>query len=211
MNDMFIVMQDMVDICWLMFVDVLMLNDYVLCEEVLNWLYEKVKVVQWDVVIDVDWCYDFDLVNLFGMFDLMFLIYGIELWGKLVDVDKCEVCYYVQGWLLLQILYGEQVVLICVLKFVLVENGLSVWLCVVVQMMDEVCYVEVYVKFVNEKFDVSYLMSCLLKGLLYDMIMSSVFDMMNFGMQVLVEGIVLLIFQSVVVYSIDLFIKDLFL
>lgn len=211
MNDMFIVMQDMVDICWLMFVDVLMLNDYVLCEEVLNWLYEKVKVVQWDVVIDVDWCYDFDLVNLFGMFDLIFLIYGIELWGKLVDVDKCEVCYYVQGWLLLQILYGEQVVLICVLKFVLVENGLSVWLCVVVQMMDEVCYVEVYVKFVNEKFDVSYLMSCLLKGLLYDMIMSSVFDMMNFGMQVLVEGIVLLIFQSVVVYSIDLFIKDLFL
>ena len=53
-------------------------------------------------------------------------------------------------------------------------------------------------------------MSRSLKGLLHDTITSSALDMTNLGMQVLVEGIALSIFQSVVAYSTDPFIKDLF-
>ena len=52
-------------------------------------------------------------------------------------------------------------------------------------------------------------MSKALKGLLEDTITTSKLDMTNLGMQVLVEGIALSLFQSMVAYTKDPFIKDL--
>ncbi|MDF3080245.1 ferritin-like domain-containing protein [Burkholderia sola] len=211
MNDTLTVMQDTADIRWSMPVDALMSNDYALREEALNRLYEKAKAAQWDVATDVDWRHDLNPANPLGMPDPTLLIYGTELWGKLADADKREVRHHAQGWLLSQILHGEQAALICASKLASAENGLSARLCAAAQMMDEARHVEAYAKLVNEKLDVSYPMSRSLKGLLHDTITSSALDMTNLGMQVLVEGIALSIFQSVVAYSTDPFIKDLFL
>ena len=210
MTDTLTVMQDTADIRWSMPVDALMSNDYALREEALNRLYEKAKAAQWDVATDVDWSHDLDPANPLGMPDPTLLIYGTELWGKLSDTDKREVRHHAQGWLLSQILHGEQAALICASKLASAENGLSARLCAAAQMMDEARHVEAYAKLVNEKLDVSYPMSRSLKGLLHDTITSSALDMTNLGMQVLVEGIALSIFQSVVAYSTDPFIKDLF-
>ena len=141
--------------------------------------------------------------------DPTLLIYGTELWGKLSDTDKREVRHHAQGWLLSQILHGEQAALICASKLASAENGLSARLCAAAQMMDEARHVEAYAKLVNEARR-QLPDEPLAEGLLHDTITSSALDMTNLGMQVLVEGIALSIFQSVVAYSTDPFIKDLF-
>ena len=56
--------------------------------------------------------------------DPTLLIYGTEL-GKLSDTDKREVRHHAQGWLLSQILHGEQAALICASKLASAENGLK--------------------------------------------------------------------------------------
>lgn len=150
MTDTLTVMQDTADIRWSMPVDALMSNDYALREEALNRLYEKAKAAQWDVATDVDWSHDLDPANPLGMPDPTLLIYGTELWGKLSDTDKREVRHHAQGWLLSQILHGEQAALICASKLASAENGLSARLCAAAQMMDEARHVEAYAKLVNE-------------------------------------------------------------
>ncbi|MBU9198687.1 ferritin-like domain-containing protein [Burkholderia gladioli] len=197
------------DIRWPMPVDALMSNDYALREEALNRLYEKAKASQWDVASDVDWRHALEPANPLGMPDPTLLIYGSELWAKLSDHDKREVRHHAQGWLLSQILHGEQAALICASKLASAEDGLSARLCAAAQVMDEARHVEAYAKLV-EKLDVRYPMSRSLHALLQDTITSNQLDMTNLGMQVLVEGIALSIFQSVVAYSADPFIKDLF-
>ncbi|PPK46416.1 para-aminobenzoate N-oxygenase AurF [Trinickia symbiotica] len=201
---------DIEQIRWAMPVDALMSTDYELRELALNNLYEKAKAAQWDVAKDIDWSTELDADNPLGMPDPTLLIYGTQLWDKLDAAGRREVRHHAQAWLLSQILHGEQAALICAAKLASAEEGLSARLCAATQMMDEARHVEAYAKLVNEKFSTSYPMSKSLKGLLEDTITSTHLDMTNLGMQVLVEGIALSIFQSVVAYSTDPFIKDLF-
>ncbi|MFM0738654.1 ferritin-like domain-containing protein [Paraburkholderia xenovorans] len=197
------------DVRWTMPVDALMSDDYEMRDEALNRLYEKAKAAQWDVAKDVDWSSELDPDNPLGMPDPTLLIYGTDLWGKLDDKGRREVRHHAQGWLLSQILHGEQAAVICASKLASAEEGLSARLCAATQVMDEARHVEAYARLV-EKLEVRYPMSRSLRSLLEDTITSSALDMTNLGMQVLVEGIALSIFQSVVAYSSDPFIKDLF-
>lgn len=198
------------DVRWSMPVDALMSEDYEFREEALNRLYEKAKEAQWDVAKDVDWSHQLDPDNPLGMPDPTLLIYGSDLWSKLDEPGRREVRHHAQGWMLSQILHGEQAALICASKLASAEESLSARLCAASQVMDEARHVEAYARLVNDKFEVRYPMSRSLKSLLEDTITGSALDMTNLGMQVLVEGIALSIFQSVVAYSQDPFIKDLF-
>ncbi|WP_394843523.1 ferritin-like domain-containing protein [Pendulispora brunnea] len=195
---------------WTMPVDAFMSDDYECHESRLNKLYEKAKGAQWDVATDVDWKSELDPDNPLGMPDPTLLIYGSELWERLDTKGRKEVRHHAQGWMLSQILHGEQAALICASKLASAEDSLSARLCAAVQVADEARHVEAYAKLVNEKLTVSYPMSQSLKGLLENTISSSALDITNLGMQVLVEGIALSIFQNVVAYSKDPFIKDLF-
>jgi hypothetical protein len=202
--------QDAHSIRWTMPVEALMSDDYECRETALNNLYEKAKAAQWDVAKDIDWSAPLDPDNPLGMPDPTLLIYGTDLWSKLDAAGRKEVRHHAQGWMLSQILHGEQAALICAAKLASAEDSLSARLCAATQMMDEARHVEAYAKLVNEKLSVRYPMSKSLKALLEDTITSNALDMTNLGMQVLVEGIALSIFQSVVAYSSDPFIKDLF-
>ncbi|WP_320534075.1 ferritin-like domain-containing protein [Robbsia andropogonis] len=209
MNTATIALSDHQDLRWSMPVEALMSGDYEMREAALNRLYEKAKGAQWDVATDVDWSHQLDVSNPLGMRDPTLLIYGSELWSKFNERERSEVRHHAQGWLLSQILHGEQAALICASKLASAEDGLSARLCAATQVMDEARHVEAYSRLV-EKIDVRYPMSHSLKSLLEDTITSNALDMTNLGMQVLVEGIALSIFQSVVAYSQDPFIKDLF-
>ena len=195
---------------WTMPVDAVMSNDYACREAALNTLYAKAKAAQWDVDTDIDWRAELSPDNPLGMPDPTLLIYGTDLWAKLGAPARREVRHHAQGWLLSQILHGEQAALVCAAKLASAEEGLSARLCAAVQVMDEARHVEAYARLVNDKVAVRYPMSRSLARLLEDTVTASALDVTNLGMQVLVEGIALSIFQSVVAYSADPFVRDLF-
>ncbi|KGW28376.1 ferritin-like domain-containing protein [Burkholderia pseudomallei] len=195
---------------WSMPVDALMMGDYEYRETALTNLYHKAKAAQWDVNRDIDWNVTLDPDNPLGMPDGMLLVFGTDLWHKLGAAERAEMRHHWQGWLLSQILHGEQAALICASKLASAEQGLPARLCAAAQIMDEARHVEAYAKLVNEKISVRYPMSRSLEGLLKDTVTSSALDITNLGMQVLVEGIALSTFQTVVAFSADPFVKDLF-
>jgi hypothetical protein len=195
---------------WTMPVEAVMSDDYECREAALTSLYEKAKAAQWDVAKDIDWSVTLDADNPLGMPDATLLVYGTDFWGKLDGAGRSQVRHHAQSWLLSQILHGEQAALVCAAKLASAETGLSARLCAAAQMMDEARHVEAYARLVNDKFSVRYPMSRSLASLLKDTVTASALDMTNLGMQVLVEGIALSIFQSVVAYSADPFVKDLF-
>ncbi|HET9622069.1 MAG TPA: ferritin-like domain-containing protein [Kofleriaceae bacterium] len=191
-------------------VDAYMSEDYSCREDKLNALYEKAKRAQWDVAKDVDWSHELDPDNPLAMPDAMLLVYDTPLWNGLDDKGRRDVRHHWQGWMLSQILHGEQAALICAAKLASGEDSLSARLCSAMQVADEARHVEAYARLVGEKLTVKYPMSRSLQGLLEDTIRSSALDITNLGMQVLVEGIALSIFQNIVAFSKDPFIKDLF-
>lgn len=91
---------------------------------------------------------------------------------------------------------GEQVVFICVFKIVQQVFDFDVKFYVLIQVMDEVCYVEVY-KGLMQKFGVVYLMIQLLVFLVDDVLCDSCWDFIYFVMQVVIEGLVLVVFGMI--------------
>ncbi|MET5020434.1 ferritin-like domain-containing protein, partial [Burkholderia pseudomallei] len=81
------------------------------------------------------------------------------------------------------------------------EQSLPARQCAAAQIMDEARHVEAYAKLVTEKISVRYPMSRSLEGLLTDTVTSSALDITHLGMQVLVDGIALSTFQTVVAFS----------
>ncbi|MGN4152475.1 ferritin-like domain-containing protein [Burkholderia gladioli] len=194
---------------WNFAVDAYMAESYDFSDEDLNALYQKAKANQWDVNTDINWSYELDSANPLGMPDATLLIYGSDVWNKLDEKGRTEVRHHWQGWMLSQVLHGEQAAMICAAKLATAEESLDARLCAAGQIIDEARHIEAYGRLVNEKLPISYPMSRSLKSLLEDTITSSHLDLTNLGMQVLVEGIALSLFQSIVAYTQDPFIKDL--
>jgi P-aminobenzoate N-oxygenase AurF len=202
-------LDDSQPIKWNFSVDAYMAETYDFSDHDLNALYQKTKANQWDVNTDIDWSYELNPDNPLGMPDGTLLIYGTDIWNKLDEKGRAEIRHHSQGWTLSQVLHGEQAAMICAAKLAAAEESLSARLCAAGQMIDEARHIEAFGRLVNDKLPISYPMSKALKSLLEDTITSNKLDMTNLGMQVLVEGIALSLFQSIVAYSKDPFIKDL--
>lgn len=194
---------------WSLTVDAALAQTYDFSDQQLQALYQKTKAHQWNVDTDIDWSYTLNPDNPLGMPDGTLLIHGSDLWNKLDDQNRAEVRHHWQGWTLSQVLHGEQAAMICAAKLATAEENLSARLCAAGQIIDEARHIEAFGRLVNDKLPISYPISKALKGLLQDTITSSQLDITNLGMQVLVEGIALSLFQSIVAYTRDPFIKDL--
>ncbi|WP_199776142.1 ferritin-like domain-containing protein [Chromobacterium vaccinii] len=194
---------------WNFALDAFMSENYDFGDDSLNAIYQKAKANQWDVNTDLDWSSELSADNPLGMPDGTLLIYGSDVWNKLDAKGRAEVRHHSQGWTLSQVLHGEQAALICASKLAVAEESLSARLCAAGQIMDEARHIEAFGRLVNDKLPISYPMSQSLKSLLGDTISSSHLDITNLGMQVLVEGIALSLFQSIVAYTQDPFIRDL--
>jgi hypothetical protein len=171
-------------------------------------IYSKSKQQQWNVD-DYDWTYELDADNPLKLPDQTLLIYGSSLWDRLSDERRSEARRHFQSWTLSQILHGEQGALMCAAKLAQGESSNSARMCAAVQVFDEARHVEAYSRLVNDKMRLCYPLSSSLASLLEDTVTSPDLDITNLGMQILVEGIALSIFHSLVVYSQDSFIKKL--
>jgi hypothetical protein len=172
-------------------------------------IYSKAKRQQWDANRDLDWSHELDPDNPLRMPDGAVVIYGTPVWDRLDEAGRRQVRLHSQAWTISQILHGEQAALLCAAKIVQEDEDTAVKLCASSQVIDEARHVEVYSRLLSEKFTLSYPVSPSLKRLLDDAVGSRTLDITNLGMQILVEGMALSLFQNVAAYGQDPLVRDL--
>ena len=158
-------------------------------------LYSKAKKQQWDASERIDWSQNLDPDNPMGLPDQFIGIYGSKYWDKMNEKEKINVRRHGQAWQISQLLHGEQGALVCSAKIVQQVPNLDSKLYAATQTIDEARHVEAYSRLLGEKFEIAYPITPPLKALLENVIRDSRWDFTFLGMQVLIEGLALAVFQ----------------
>ena len=174
-------------------------------ETVFNWeyddlrdrlitLYSKGKQKQWDAEVRIDWSQDLDPDNPMELADEYMGIYGTDLWNKMTPKERTELRHHGQAWQISQFLHGEQGALICAAKIVQTVPDIDSKFYAATQVIDEARHVEVYSRFLHQKFELAYPITKPLKEMLEQVIRDSRWDFTYLGMQILIEGLALAAF-----------------
>ncbi|MGH2794527.1 MAG: diiron oxygenase, partial [Actinomycetota bacterium] len=157
-------------------------------------LYSKGKQKQWDAEVRIDWEQDLDPENPMELADEYLGIYGTDLWNKMTQKERAELRLHGQAWQISQFLHGEQGALICAAKIVETVPDIDSKFYAATQVIDEARHVEVYSRFLHEKFELAYPITQPLKEMLEQVIRDSRWDFTYLGMQILIEGLALAAF-----------------
>jgi len=150
-------------------------------------LYEKAKKAQWNATEDLDWSLPVSNDEWVGKPDHSLLANILGLMGA-SDATRKAAMFDEVGWLLSQLLHGEQAALqIC---------GQLTNLCPTTdekfyaasQAADEARHTEVFARFLSEKMGTIYPMSPVSKTLLDELLSVQGYEMKTLGMQTLFEG-----------------------
>ncbi len=168
--------------------------------ELLN-LYAKGKRQQWDAATRIDWSLPVDPEDPMQMDETVLPLYGTPLWDKLSARQKTELRYHNQVHTLSQFLHGEQGALVCTARIVQDVPDIESKFYAATQVMDEARHVEAFRKLLTDKYRMVYPISPPLKALLEKTLSDKRWDFTYLGMQVLIEGLALVAFQSIRDYS----------
>jgi hypothetical protein len=165
----------------------------------LSKLYEKAKGAQWNAQTDLAWDTEVDLernaelqrAQIAEMFDRDLTGTPLEHFG---EAEFNQLAIESDRWTLSQFMHGEQGALLCTAKIVETVPWIDAKYYASTQVMDEARHVEVFSKYLDEKYDGHYPINAHLKMLLDDIINDSRWDMTYLGMQVMVEGLALAAF-----------------
>ena len=157
-------------------------------------LYSKGKRKQWDAEVRIDWSQDLDPENPMELADEYLGIYGTDLWNRMTPKERVELRHHGQAWQISQFLHGEQGALICAAKIVQTVPDIDSKFYAATQVIDEARHVEVYSRFLHQKFELAYPITLPLKEMLEQVIRDSRWDFTYLGMQVLIEGLALAAF-----------------
>src|SRR5579883_1276645 len=160
-------------------------------------LYDKGKKQQWDAAERIDWSLDLDPENPMMLDDRVIHIWGSDLWNRMTEKERREVRHHLQASQISQFLHGEQGALICAAKIVQQVQNIDAKFYAATQVIDEARHVEAYSRLLHEKFALAYPVNRQLKGLLDDVITSKEWDFTYLGMQVVIEGLALAVFQGI--------------
>ena len=169
-------------------------------EDLLN-LYAKGKRQQWDAQSRIDWSIEVDPDDPMQMDETVLPLYGTAFWGKLSVRQKSDLRYHNQVHTLSQFLHGEQGALVCSARIVQDVPNIESKFYAATQVMDEARHVEAYRRLLTDKFRFVYPISPPLKLLLEQTLADKRWDFTYLGMQVLIEGLALVAFQSIRDYS----------
>lgn len=158
-------------------------------------LYDKAKKQQWNATERIDWKQDLDPDNPMGLPDQFIGIYGSKFWDKMNEKERANLRRHAQAWQISQLLHGEQGALVCSAKIVQQVPDIDSKLYAATQTIDEARHVEAYSRLLTQKFEIAYPITSALKALLENVIQDSRWDFTFLGMQVLIEGLALAVFQ----------------
>ena len=169
----------------------------------LNKLYEKAKNAQWNGETDLPWDTDVDpekviaenaIANAGVASDASSMRALGGPFAKLSDEDYLRFGIESNIWTLSQFLHGEQGALVCTAKIVETVPWIDAKYYASTQVMDEARHVEVFAKYLQEKWGGHYPVNAHLKMLLDDIVNDTRWDMTYLGMQIMVEGLALAAF-----------------
>lgn len=171
--------------------------EYALRRDDLLKLYEKGKALAWNAS-DLDWSVDVDFERLAaqrasgGQGPIINQFFDPP---QALDARQAvELNLHMNAFMLSQFLHGEQGALLATAKIVETVPWEEAKWYAANQVSDEARHVEVYHRYLTEKFGVSYGVHPSLKSLLDDIIGDSRWDVTFLGMQILVEGLALAAF-----------------
>jgi len=169
-------------------------------EDLLN-LYGKGKRQQWDAATRIDWDLPVNPEDPMEMDETVLPMYGTPMWAKLSEKQKVEIRYHNQVYTLSQFLHGEQGALVCSARIVQDVPTIESKFYAATQVMDEARHVEAFRKLLTDKYRMVYPISPPMKDLLEKTLGDPRWDFTYLGMQVLIEGLALVAFQSIRDYS----------
>ncbi|MDQ3737863.1 MAG: ferritin-like domain-containing protein [Actinomycetota bacterium] len=180
--------------------DALFTWDYTLSRPALRKLYEKSKNSQWNGATDLAWDTPVDIekvvaddqANALTGFDTEF--YKDSVVGSWDDAKWIEFGIDQRRWMLSQFLHGEQGALLCTAKITETVPWYDAKLYAAQQVVDEARHVEVFGRYLEEKWEGNFVVNAHLRMLLDDIIEDSDWDMTYLGMQIMVEGLALAAF-----------------
>lgn len=184
-------------------------EDHGLTDLGIHGLYEKAKAQQWDAGRDLDWNAEPAAGNPLAMPDQTLAIHGTPLWNTMSEATRGQVRHDIQGWNISQILYGEQAALICASRLAQGESALEMKLAAASQVIDEARHIEAYARLARQRFESSFAISPSLHALFGNIVSESRLDFTCLGMQILVEGMALSMFQNMRAYSGDPLVRQL--
>jgi len=170
--------------------------DYVTEIESLRKLYERGKVMQWDVEKDIDWSLELSTTeNLMPIADSPMA--GIlQLLGR--DDETVRRCIRDElEWSISQVLHGEQAALQLCAQLVNSVPQMDAKLFAGQQVVDECRHVEMFAKLLARKFGTVHPISPNIKYLLDEMVSADDWHKKTIGMQILFEGVAMAIITDI--------------
>ncbi|MBA2674450.1 ferritin-like domain-containing protein [Ramlibacter sp.] len=180
---------------------VLLNEDHGIGDGGLNGLYEKAKAQQWDAARDLDWSQPHSPTNPLAMPDGTLAIHGTRLWNSMDEATRNQLRHDIQSWNLSQVLHGEQAALICAARLAQGEGALEMKLAAASQVIDEARHIEAYARVARTRFASTFAISSPLRALFGNIVSESRPDFTCLGMQILVEGMALSLFQNLRAYT----------
>jgi len=165
--------------------------DYATSRLDLRILYEKSKDLMWNGNNDLPWDTNVDPEGPY-IPDTMSPLYGTPIWEKLDrnhEIPKLR--RHVGSYLISNFLHGEQGALLATSQIVNCAPTSEAKFYASAQVFDEARHVEVYDRYLREKYDLVYPISPYLKKLLDTLLRDSRWDFKYLGMQIMVEGVAL--------------------
>jgi len=167
--------------------------EYQFRHEELARLYEKGKRLQWNAATDIDWSIDVDPERL-GVEDDEALYALLQPPERLDTTMRKRMNRHMDAWMLSQFMHGEQGALLATAQIVNTVPWTEAKFYAANQVADEARHVEVYRRYLTEKWGLSYPVNPHLRTLLNQIISESRWDMIYLGMQIMVEGLALAAF-----------------
>jgi len=167
--------------------------DYQFRNDALTRLYEKSKRLQWNASTDIDWSIDVDPERP-GIEDDEMMDAILQPPQKLDAKTRRRMNRHMDGWMLSQFMHGEQGALLATAEIVNTVPWTEAKFYAAQQVADEARHVEVYRRYLMEKWQLTYPVNPHLSTLLNQIIGESRWDMIYLGMQIMVEGLALAAF-----------------
>jgi len=179
--------------------DALFTWDYTLARPALRKLYEKSKNSQWNGATDLAWDTPVDIEKVIADDQANALGFDTEFYADSVVGNWDEAKWQEFGidqrrWMLSQFLHGEQGALLCTAKITETVPWYDAKLYAAQQVVDEARHVEVFGRYLEEKWEGNFVVNSHLRMLLDDIIEDRRWDMTYLGMQIMVEGLALAAF-----------------
>ena len=177
--------------------------DYGVQRQELRNLYEKSKTSMWNARTDLPWHLDVD-PEAANTPDAWVPIYGTPLWNKLDKKKELpKLRQMLSSYTLSNFLHGEQGALLAASQLVSSVHDTDAKFYAATQAMDEARHVEAYDRYLREKVCMTFPITPYLHKLLDNILAESRWDLKYLGMQIMVEGLALAAFGTIIQTSVE--------